>query len=228
MATEKEIEQIIEEGKNAPPDVPEDFLIKDVEFLHVHDKLIFILENELIVHTPISSYRKLFKASKRDRENFEILGSGSVVQWEKLKLTISAEGVIKEYLTNTVFYEKIEWDKFNHELNKAHRTSDSLIGIFQYSQILSKYNFPHNTPKQDPIQYFSSKYKGRVSEINVKSLKDTIFEDFERLTSTYQSTLQKPEIRDYISEVIREMAEKMKKEDDQEKKSSDKSSKKEG
>lgn len=116
METDKkydQIDRIIEMGEKAPEDLPSGFLIEKLLFDHEAGKLIFILKNGLLLHLPKWAMIELKDRNPEELEAFELPGSGSIVHWKRMDLTISAERIVEEYIKKVLPYERKEWDKLN-------------------------------------------------------------------------------------------------------------------
>jgi len=58
------------------------------------DSLIIELDDGRTISVPTAWYPRLLNASKKERENWRLLGKGSGVHWESLDEDISVEGLL--------------------------------------------------------------------------------------------------------------------------------------
>jgi len=67
-------------------------LVKSIEF--TDEQLCLHLQDGREIRVPLEFYPRLKKASRAERENYEILGGGVGIHWPEVDEDLSAEGIL--------------------------------------------------------------------------------------------------------------------------------------
>ncbi len=65
-----------------------------VEIAVTSDNLAVQLADDRLIHVPLSWYPRLFYASERERQNWQLLGDGYAIEWPDLDEHIGIEGLL--------------------------------------------------------------------------------------------------------------------------------------
>lgn len=82
--------------------------IKAIDFHPEMDLMLVLLNTKAVLHQKISTYPTLQKASKKELEHYEFIGSGTGIHWISLDEDLSLKGFLRDELKAIIGYNKKE------------------------------------------------------------------------------------------------------------------------
>ena len=76
----------------------ENLSIKNIEIMPDINKMLVFLSTQYILVFPLSQYKKLKNATKKDLRHFEIIANGTGIHWPALDEDLSLKGFLKDTL----------------------------------------------------------------------------------------------------------------------------------
>lgn len=80
----------------------ENLRIKTIDFHPELDVMLIILNSKAVLHQRLSSYKSLFNASKEILNDYNLIGNGTGIHWNKLDEDLSLKGFLKDELKNVI------------------------------------------------------------------------------------------------------------------------------